>query len=186
MTDSCFAPSDEQRGRLLPVRMRSADGSLEQPELDPPPESEWDAGGHGSYGTIGCYGRFISTWLDDGGELLSRETVELALSDQLEGIQLPELLMKSAIPELSNDVPSLPVPQSWGLGFHLTLADLPGMRSAGTGDWAGLHNTYYWIDRSAGVGAAQILPFFDARIIETLTSYEAAVYKQVGSAVPPA
>jgi CubicO group peptidase (beta-lactamase class C family) len=39
-----------------------------------------------------------------------------------------------------------------GLGFHLTLADVPGMRSTGTGDWAGVFNSYYWIDRSKGIG----------------------------------
>ena len=45
------------------------------------------------------------------------------------------------------------------------LADVPGMRRAGTGDWAGLPNCYYWIDRSAGVCGAvltQVFPFFDA------------------------
>src|SRR4051812_19697285 len=95
--------------------------------------------------------------------------------------------MKSAMPELSNDVPSLPVPQGWGLGFHLTLADLPGMRSAGTADWAGVFNCYCWMDRAKGVGAAfmtQVLPFFDMPIIETLMGFEAAVYQQVGAAVP--
>ena len=54
---------------------------------------------------------------------------------------MPEI-MKSCMPELSNDVPSLPFPQGWGLGFHLTKVDLPGMRSAGTGEWAGIFNTY--------------------------------------------
>jgi CubicO group peptidase (beta-lactamase class C family) len=95
--------------------------------------------------------------------------------------------MKSAIPELSNDVPSMPFPQGWGLGFHLTKVDLPGMRSAGTGDWAGIFNTYYWIDRTAGVGGlimTQILPFFDMQVVEALLGFEAAVYAQVGAAVP--
>lgn len=32
----------------------------------------------------------------------------------------------------------LRVPQRWGLGFHLTLFDLPGMRSLGTAEWAGV------------------------------------------------
>jgi methyl acetate hydrolase len=100
---------------------------------------------------------------------------------------MPEI-MTSCMPELSNDVPSLPFPQGWGLGFHLTNVDLPGMRSAGTGDWAGLFNTYYWIDRSAGVGGAimtQVLPFFDAKVVEALLGFEVAVYAQVGAAVAP-
>ena len=59
------------------------------------------------------------------------------------------------------------------------------MRSAGTGDWAGIFNCYYWIDRSAGVGGAlmtQVLPFFDQRIVEALMGFEVAVYAQVGAA----
>ena len=79
------------------------------------------------------------------------------------------------------------IPQSWGLGFHLTLADLPGMRSAGTGDWAGVFNSYYWIDRTKRIGGVlmtQLLPFFDAQVVETLIGFEMAVYQQVGAAVP--
>ena len=188
MNDSTFAPSAEQRARLLRVMQRQADGKLAPSALDLPPTSEWDAAGHGSYGTVQDYGRFVQAWLNDGAGILSPATVQMALQDQLGQIKLPEL-MKSTMPELSNDVPALPVPQSWGLGFHLTLTDLPGMRSNGTGDWAGVFNSYYWIDRSKGIGGVlmtQLLPFFDMPVIETLLGFEMAVYEQVGAAVPAA
>ncbi len=188
MSDSTFAPSVEQRARLLRVMQRQANGKLAPSLLDLPPTSEWDAGGHGSYGTVQDYGRFVRAWLNDGAGILKPATVQMALTNHLGSIKLPELL-KSTMPELSNDVPALPVPQSWGLGFHLTLADLPGMRSNGTGDWAGVFNSYYWIDRARGVGGVlmtQLLPFFDMRVIETLMGFEMAVYQQVGAAVPAA
>ncbi len=190
MVDSTFRPTAEQRSRLLPVLMRAADGGLEPTDIDLPDDPEWDAGGHGSYGTARDYARFIRAWLRDGEldgqRILAPETVALAFSDHIEGVALPEL-MTSCMPELSNDVPSLPVPQGWGLGFHLIKVDLPGMRSAGTGAWSGIFNTYYWIDRAAGIGGVimtQVLPFFDARIIETVLGFEMAVYAQVGAAVP--
>lgn len=192
MTNSTFAPTAEQRARLLPVRMRTADGALVPTELDLAAESEWDAAGHGSYGTIGDYGRFVRAWLGDGEfegrRLLGADTVALAFQDHLAGAPLPQIT-RSAVPELSNDVPSLPVPQGWGLGFHLVQVDVPGMRSAGTGDWAGIFNSFYWIDRAAGVGGVfmtQILPFFDAGVIELLAEFELATYAQVGAAVPAA
>lgn len=188
MNDSTFEPSAEQRARLLRVMQRQADGKLAPSPHDLPPTSEWDAAGHGSYGTVQDYGRFVQAWLNDGAGVLSAATARMALQDQLGQIKLPEL-MKSTMPELSNDVPALPVPQSWGLGFHLTLADLPGMRSSGTGDWAGVFNSYYWIDRSKGIGGVlmtQLLPFFDMPVIETLLGFEMAVYAQVGAAVPAA
>ncbi|HTQ68110.1 MAG TPA: serine hydrolase domain-containing protein [Solirubrobacteraceae bacterium] len=190
MVDSTFAPTAEQRARLLPLLMRTSDGGLAPTDIDLPEVSEWDAAGHGSYGTAGDYARFIRAWLRDGeldGErILGAETVALAFTDQIEGIALPEM-MKSCMPELSNDVPSLPVPQGWGLGFHLVKVDLPGMRSAGTGGWSGLFNTYYWIDRAAGIGGVimtQVLPFFDAKIVEAVFGFEIAAYAQIGAAVP--
>ncbi len=189
MTDSTFAPSAEQRARLLRVMQRQADGTLAPSPGELPPTSEWDAAGHGSYGTIQDYGRFVQAWLNDGAGVLAKpDTAQMAMQNHIGAIQLPEL-MKSAVPELSNDVPSLPVPQGWGLGFHLTLADLPGMRSNGTGDWAGVFNSYYWIDRAKGIGGVlmtQLLPFFDMPVIETLMGFETAVYQQVGAAVPAA
>ncbi|MFT3819046.1 MAG: serine hydrolase domain-containing protein [Rubrivivax sp.] len=188
MADSSFAPGAEQRARLLRVMQRQADGTLAPSPLDLPAHSEWDAAGHGSYGTIQDYGRFVQAWLNDGAGVLKPETARMALQDHIAGVRMPERI-ESALPELSNDVPSLPVPQGWGLGFHLTLADLPGMRSRGTGDWAGVFNSYYWIDRSKGIGGVlmtQILPFFDPRVIETLIGFETAVYQQVGAALPAA
>jgi len=188
MNDSTFAPTDAQRARLLRVMQRQPDGRLAPSPHDLPATSEWDAAGHGSYGTIQDYGRFVQAWLADGAGILKPDTVRMALQDHLSPIKLPELT-KSMMPELSNDVPALPVPQGWGLGFHLTLADLPGMRSNGTGDWAGLFNSYYWIDRARGVGGVlmtQLLPFFDMATIETLMGFEMAVYQQVGPALPAA
>ncbi|PQV53182.1 serine hydrolase [Paraburkholderia sp. BL21I4N1] len=188
MNDSTFEPNAEQRGRLLRVMQRQADGTLALSKIDLPPASEWDAGGHGSYGTVQDYGRFVQAWLNDGAGILQPATVRMALQNQLGQITLPEL-MKSTLPELSNDTPGAPWPQSWGLGFQLTLTDLPGMRSNGTGNWAGVFNSFYWIDRSKGIGAVlmtQLLPFFDMPVIETLLGFETAVYQQVGAVVPAA
>jgi methyl acetate hydrolase len=187
MTDSTFERADVDQARLLAIRRRGADGTLGPTDLDLPAHSEWDAGGHGSYGTIGDYARFVRAWLRDGeldgARILNPETCALAFEDHLRGATLPEV-MKSLVPELTNDVPSLPVPQGWGLGFHLVSVDIPGMRSAGTGDWAGIFNTYYWIDRAAGVGGVimtQVLPFFDDKVIQTLMGFEVATYAQLGA-----
>ena len=190
MSDSTFRPTAEQRSRLLPVLMRAPDGESRGHRHRPPDRGGVGRAGHGSYGTAGDYARFIRAWLRDGeldGErILAPDTVALAFSDQIEGIALPEV-MKSCMPELSNDVPVAAGAAGLGLGFHLIKVDLPGMRSAGTGAWSGIFNTYYWIDRAAGVGGVimtQVLPFFDAKIVEAALAFEAAVYAQVGAVVP--
>jgi CubicO group peptidase (beta-lactamase class C family) len=187
MTDSTFEPSNEQRERLLPIRFRAPDGSLLATELDLPAEPEWHAAGHGSYGTIADYGRFVRAWLNggelDGARILKEETVDLALRDHLDGAPLPKT-MDPTVPELANPVELLDVPQGWGLGFHLYLVDLPGMRSAGSADWSGLFNSFFWIDRKAGIGAViatQLLPFFDDMMVKTILAFEAAVYAELGT-----
>lgn len=140
-------------------------------------------------GTIADYGRFIRAWINggelDGARILKEETVDLAVQDHLDGVPLPPKLAPT-VPELANPVELLPVPQGWGLGFHVYLIDLPGMRSAGSGDWSGLFNSFFWIDRKAGIGAViatQLLPFFDAKMVETILTFEAAVYAELAATV---
>lgn len=186
MHDTTFTPTEEQRSRLMRMAMRTPAGGLVDVDVELPSIPEWAAAGHGSYGTINDYGAFIRAMLNDGAlgstRILNADTVALAFTDHIQGIPIPEVI-RSADHTVTNDV-RLSVPQGWGLGFHLLNEDIPGMRSAGTGDWAGIFNCYYWIDRTAGVGAAimtQVLPFFDAAIVEVLRAFEAAVYAQIDS-----
>jgi methyl acetate hydrolase len=183
MNDTTFQPTEEQRGRTMPVHARTADGGLTPTPMELPEKPDWWAGGHGLYGTAGDYGRFIRMLLRsgelDGVRVLQEATVDRAFSDALGGVPMPTGGITAVVPELSNDVPLLPFRQTWGLGFHLMLEDVPGMRKAGTGDWAGLFNLYYWVDRRSGIGCTfltQVLPFFDHHIIATFGAIEAATY----------
>jgi CubicO group peptidase (beta-lactamase class C family) len=186
MTDATFAPSAEQRARLMPIHLRTPEG-LVATDLGWPEVPEFWAGGHGIYATAGDYLRFLRALLNggelDGARILAPETVEQMFTPQLGDVALPEVI-HSTDPVLCNDVQALPVPETWGLGLKLVLADLPGMRHAGSGDWAGLCNSYYWIDRAGGVTGAiftQVLPFFDAGIIELAFGFEQEVYAAVGA-----
>jgi CubicO group peptidase (beta-lactamase class C family) len=157
--------------------------------LGVPADAEFFSAGAGASGTGLDYLRFMRAMLRggelDGERVLRPETVELAFTDHLQGAPLPRVI-RSAIPMLSNDVPAWPVSQGWGLGFRLVLEDIPAMRRAGTGDWAGLANCYFWIDRATGIGGAfltQVLPFYDARIVETALGFEQSVYALLGATV---
>jgi CubicO group peptidase (beta-lactamase class C family) len=190
MTDTSFSPSAGQRFRMIPVYHRLPDGGLVAGDIDLPPEPEFWAGGHGGFSTARDYGRFMAAMLNDGEldgvRVLRAETVALAFTDHLGGVPYPEV-METSIPEYSNDVQSFPVRQGFGLGFHVVLEGLPGLRSAGSGDWAGLFNCYYWIDRSSGVAGAfftQVLPFFDGAILETAMGIEGAIYAGVTAEAP--
>src|SRR5207248_2714851 len=156
-------------------------------ELAMPLEPEFFSGGAGAASTGPDYMRFMRALMRggelDGERILKSEIAELMFTDHLDGLSLPEV-MRSAIPELSLDVPALPFRQGFGLGLHVVLEDIPGMRRAGTGSWSGLFNCYYWIDRAtgiAGVFLTQVLPFFDSQVLEAALGFEAAVYAEVGA-----
>jgi methyl acetate hydrolase len=187
MRDSTFVFSEELQTRLMAIHSRQSDGSLTLSEFEFPLQPEYFSGGGGAASTGPDYLRFMRALLRDGeldGErILEPQTVELMFTDHLGGLSLPEV-MPSAIPELTNEVPAMPFSQGFALGLHVVLEDIPGMRRAGTGDWAGLCNCYYWIDRPTGIAGAfltQVLPFFDAGIVEVALGYEAAVYAAVGA-----
>jgi methyl acetate hydrolase len=188
MVDTTFRPNEAQRERLMEIHDRTLEGGLAPSSVEISEEPELAFGGEGGYSTARDYMRFLRALLRggelDGARILEPETVALMFTDHLEGAPLPEI-MRSASPELTNDVPSLPFRQGWGLGLHLLLEDVPGMRRAGSGDWAGLFNTYYWIDPATGITAAiftQLLPFFDLRMVETLLQFEQGIYAQLGAA----
>jgi CubicO group peptidase (beta-lactamase class C family) len=184
MSDFSFMPRAAQRRRLMAPHSRTATGGLEVAEwfTVPPADPEFAAAGHGAFGTGRDYARFMAMLLAggtlDGARILSPETVELVFSDQLHGIRLPAGTPAS-VQELSNDVPGFPFEEGWGLGLHLCLQHIPGMRHAGSGDWAGVCNCFFWVDRDAGIAGTlltSVLPFFDERIVALSNAVEQAAY----------
>jgi len=91
--------------------------------------------------------------------------------------------LKTAIPPLSNDVEVFPgMPKKWGLSFLINTQKAPTGRSAGSLAWAGLANTYFWIDPAKGVGGvylSQVLPFADKKSLPLCGEFETAVYQSV-------
>jgi methyl acetate hydrolase len=83
-------------------------------------------------------------------------------------------------PFLSRDVEFFPgVPKNWGLGFMINESAAPTGRSAGSLAWAGLANTYFWIDPTlniAGLAMMQALPFVDPRTLDVFYGFERSVY----------
>ncbi|OQE06403.1 hypothetical protein PENVUL_c018G07985 [Penicillium vulpinum] len=67
------------------------------------------------------------------------------------------------------------------LGGPLYLDTIPGKRSAGTLQWAGRPNLFWWIDRVKGVAAAtftQVISQADTRFEELTSEFEMAVYAE--------
>jgi len=88
--------------------------------------------------------------------------------------------MISADAALTNDVDLYPDQvKKWGLSFLINTAKTAEGRSAGSLAWAGLANTYFWIDPSrdvAGVILMQLLPFADGKCLEAFAGFERGIY----------
>lgn len=184
MEDIAFSMTPSMRERLAAIHQREADGSLTPlPDLQLPAEPEVHMGGHGLYASIGEYMKFIRMWLNDGagprGRVLKKETVEAAVRNGLEAHQTVTML-PGIIPTLSNDAEFFPgLKKSWSYTFMVNDEDAPTGRPAGAIGWAGLANTFYWIDRKNGFGgywATQILPFGDPTSFVGYMDFETTAY----------
>ena len=182
MHDTGFALTEAMRGRLAGVHTRNADGSLTPTDFELPAVPELHMGGHGLYGTVGDYMRFIRMWLNDGqgahGRVLKADTVQMAARNHLGDKKIT--MLPGVIPAMSNNAEFFPgIPKSWALSFMVNDAPAPTGRPAGALGWAGLANLFYWIDRQNGVGgfwATQILPFADAVSFGACMEFETSCY----------
>lgn len=180
--DMTFELNDDLRARLAIMHSRNADGSLTPMEFELPDKPDIHMGGHGLYGTVGDYMRFIRMWLNDGqgehGQVLKPETVKMAEQNHLGSRKICAL--PGVIPSLSNDAEFFPgQPKSWSFSFMVNDEAAPTGRPAGALGWAGLANLFYWIDRQSGYGgfwATQILPFADAASFTGYMQLETAFY----------
>ena len=184
MEDIGFSLSSSMRSRLAVIHQRESDGSLTPlPDMQLPADPEVHMGGHGLYASVGEYMKFIRMWLNDGagpnGRVLRKDTVEAAVRNGLEAHQ-KVVMLPGVIPTLSNDAEFFPgLKKSWSYTFMVNEEDAPTGRPAGSIGWAGLANTFYWIDRKNGLGgywATQILPFGDPVSFGGYLEFETAAY----------
>jgi len=181
MDDTTFSPSAAQRERLAGMHLRTPEGLTAMP-FGLPEDPEMLMGGAGLYSTVVDYLRFARMILGggslDGARVLAPETVELMARNHLGDLTAPG--WRSFRPVYSNDVELFPGHRTgWGLTFLVNTHTTPEGRSPGSLAWAGLANSYYWIDPRSGVTgvfATQVLPFFDEVALGAFSAFERAVY----------
>jgi methyl acetate hydrolase len=182
MRDTAFKLGAVQRARLAGMHARQPDGSLQAMEFELPQEPEFHMGGGGLYGTAGDYLKFQQIFLHEGrlngAQVLKPETVRSMAENHIG--ELDVRLLETAMPPYSNDAEFFPgMTKKWGLGFMINTAAVPGRRNAGSLAWAGLGNTYFWIDPGAGVAGViltQLIPFADPKVLGLFEQFETAVY----------
>jgi methyl acetate hydrolase len=183
MKDTSFKLSASQRARLAGVHQRGPDGKLAVIPFELPQEPEFHMGGGGLYGTAGDYLAFAQMIMQGGtykgAQVLRRETVDLMAQNHIGQLEIGKMV--TAMPGLSNDVELFPgMSKKWGLSFLINTEKASTGRSAGSLAWAGLANTYFWIDRTrkvCGVFLSQLFPFYDDTAIDLLGKFESEVYR---------
>jgi methyl acetate hydrolase len=188
MTDTDFKIGESQRKRLVAMHQRGEDGSLAPIPFELEQDPEFHMGGGGLYGTAGDYIKFTQMILNkgrgNGNQVLKPETVAMMGQNHIGELTIPK--MTSAVAFATNDVDLFPgIVKKWGLSFLINTAKTPEGRSPGSLAWAGLANTYFWIDPSrdvSGVILMQVLPFVDNKCIEAFTGFERGVYAGLDAA----
>ncbi len=182
MKDTSFLLRDDMKRRLVATTMRQPDGKIARIDMEFPQDADFHMGGGGLFSTGPDYLRFTRMLLGggalDGVRVLAAETVKKMGENAIGDI---------AVPPLASDNPAMAVPyefwpgqiKRWGLAYMLNTEDVAGGRGAGSWTWAGVHNTFYWVDpkrRRTAVLMMQLLPANDPKVIDTLEKFERAVY----------
>ncbi len=186
MHDTSYILPASKFDRWVSQWQRRANGALEQnPRTQPAPPKFYNGGG-GLYSTASDYVRFMQMILargraPNGEQILQQKTVDSMETNQIGMATAGK--MKSLRPELSSDVDMQPGEiEKWGYGFLINVKPYSGGRSAGSLAWAGLFNTFFWIDPKRSLCAVllmQFLPFVDKEAVGLLSDFEHAVYASI-------
>jgi methyl acetate hydrolase len=181
MSETFFVVPPEKQSRVVPTYQRNEDGTLvERPRQTT--KVEFFSGGGGLYSTASDYVRFVRALLA-GGQLgqrriLSAESVATMGSNHIG--ELTVVPLPSLMPQLVTDRAVLPGSlDKFGLGFALNTQRVDGGRGRNTLSWAGVFNTFFWIDREKQVGAvllSNMLPFLDPGPKTLIEEFDRAVY----------
>jgi methyl acetate hydrolase len=186
MKDTAFFIRPDMRERLSKMHSRQNDSKLSVIPFEYKQDPDEESGGAGMYSTAPDYLKFMQMILNkgraNGTQILSARTVTEHLSKNAMGdIRVKKL--KTAIPFLSNDAEFFPgVEKTWSTGFMINETQAFTGRSAGSLAWAGLANTYFWIDPKrdiAGVVMMQLLPFADKMSLDIFYDFEKSVYSSL-------
>ncbi|HEU0123363.1 MAG TPA: serine hydrolase domain-containing protein [Bryobacteraceae bacterium] len=186
MIDTSFLVPASKFARLAVSYQREPDGSLQaQPRVSPPAPDFFNGGG-GLYSTAPDYTRFLQMLLrrgtaEDGIQILSERMIAEMMANQVGTLDAGR--MRTTMPYRACDVDFHPGERDqFSLGFLINTVGYPNGRSAGSLAWAGIRNTFYWMDPARGICALlmmQFLPFCDPAAMSLLLTFETALYAEL-------
>jgi methyl acetate hydrolase len=181
MPDSYFQVPDEKKNRIA-KRYQRKDGTLSEQPVMPLGGATFLSGGGGLLSTAADYMRLMRAILNggelDGKRILKPETVALMGQNHIGELNIRPF--RSLAPEFATDNAALPgALDKFGLGFALNSKAVDHGRGANTMSWAGIFNTFFWIDRERKLCAVlmtQMSPGLDEGPRKLLEDFDRAVY----------
>jgi methyl acetate hydrolase len=183
MNDTSYLVPTTKYSRVVAVNARNASGTFDERPM-PATLPATVQGDGGLYGTASDYGLFLRMLLNrgtlNGKRILSEQSAKLMLEPATGTVVVKE--QQSANQSLSRNFPVGAGTDKWGLGFQLAAEKSPNRRSPGSGTWAGIFNTHFFIDPSRELGVVvmmQTLPFYDEASMKVYAGAEEAIYSHV-------
>ena len=180
MTRTAFRP--ELSEGAARVHIRTPEGGLAVNPVNLG-GGEFQSGGGGLSSTAPDYARFLRMILR-GGELDGQRVLSAGSIAEMSRNQIGDLragYMGSAMPDLAQPYDTFPDQDTkWGLGFLINPETGPHGRNPGSLAWAGIFNSYYWIDPAAGVAGvfiSQLSPFGDPGALAAFGMLEQMAYQ---------
>jgi CubicO group peptidase (beta-lactamase class C family) len=183
MQDTSYLVPAAKYPRVVAVNARGVDGRfVERPMPATLPTQV--AGDGGLYGTASDYGLFLRMLLNRGKlgdrRILSEKSAKTMFETHTGRVVVQP--QESAIPTLSRNFPLGAGKDRWGLGFQLAAEKAPNRRAPGSGTWAGIFNTHFFVDPDTEIGVIvmmQTLPFYDEASMKVYAGVEEAVYRNL-------
>jgi methyl acetate hydrolase len=183
MHDTGYAVPQSKNPRVVAVNARGNDGKFVERPMPATIASPVQGDG-GLYSTASDYGLFLRMLLNRGRlgntRILSEKSARLMFDSHTGKVVVQRQI--SAAPALSRDFPAGAGEDTWGLGFQLARAKRPNVRTPGSGTWAGIFNTHFFIDPAREIAVVvmmQTLPFYDDASMKLYAGVEEIVYRHL-------
>jgi CubicO group peptidase (beta-lactamase class C family) len=183
MRDTTFTVPPARYSRVVTTHQKSNGATTET--QNPATIPATIRGDGGLFSTSTDYSRFVQMLLNrgqlGGTRLLSERTIAEMTRNQTGSVKVRP--QPTADPLRARPYPLGAGEDVWGLGFQLAGSKSnPSMRSPGSMSWAGIFNTFFWVDPQKEIGAIalmQMLPFYDEGALGVLRGFEERVYRNL-------
>ena len=182
LKQTSFNPAQSSKGILAPVYFRDSEGSYSDITAKITLGfNTFHYGGGGITSTLNDYLKILQFFLKNMKYDGENSLVSRMFRNQIGNLAISPL--KSFNKSLALDYELYPhVEKHWGYGLLINSEKIAKKRKAGSGSWAGVLNTYFWVDPKsnvAGVFLTQTLPCYSQNLLNAFEKFEELAYSRL-------